>query len=64
MKLWMIPMKGKGHEVTARNLALEEDIDIARGLTTDPWDNMLLIEEDEGFSENTAGDEEGIHRSP
>ena len=57
-------MKGKGHEVTARNLALEEHIDIARGLTTDPWDNMLLIEEDEGFSENTAGDEEGIHRSP
>lgn len=40
-------MKGKGFEVTAHNLALEEDIDIARPLTTDPWDNALLIEEDE-----------------
>ena len=47
MKIWMIPMKGKGHEVTARNLALADDIDIARHLTTDEWDNMLLIEEDE-----------------
>ena len=47
MKIWMIPMKGKGHEVTARNLALEDDIDIARPLTTDEWDNMLLMEEDE-----------------
>lgn len=43
----MIPMKGKGHEVTAHNLALDDDIDIARPLTTDPWDNALLIEEDE-----------------
>lgn len=47
MKIWMIPMKGKGHEVTAQNLALADDIDIARPLTTDEWDNMLLIEEDE-----------------
>lgn len=47
MKIWMIPMKGKGHEVTARNRAKEDDIDIAFPLTTDPWDNMLLIDEDE-----------------
>lgn len=43
----MIPAKGKGHEVTARNRAKGDDIDIAFPLTTDPWDNALLIEEDE-----------------
>jgi hypothetical protein len=58
MKIWMIPMKGKGHEVTAKNLALQEDIDIARPLTTDEWDNMLLIEEDEE-QEAEAGRGEG-----
>lgn len=40
-------MKGKGHEVTARNLAMENDVDICRPLTTDPWDNALLIEDEE-----------------
>ena len=44
MKIWMIPMKGKGHEVTARNRALGEPDELARPLTTDEWDNMLLIE--------------------
>ena len=52
-------MKGKGHEVTARNLALEDDINISRPLTTDEWDNMLLIEEDE---EQEADDDNGESR--
>lgn len=43
----MIPAKGKGHKTTARNIALDDPDDIARPLTTDPWDNALLIEEDE-----------------
>lgn len=47
MKIWMIPAKGKGHDTTARNIALGDPDDIARPLTTDPWDNALLIEEDE-----------------
>lgn len=45
MKIWMIPTKGKGHEVTARNRALGEPDGLARPLTTDPWDNALLYEE-------------------
>lgn len=47
----MIPMKGKGHEVTAVNLAIEDEPEVARPLTTDPWDNALLIEEDEADTE-------------
>lgn len=40
----MIPTKGKGHEVTARNIAMAEPDDVSRPLTTDGWDNALLIE--------------------
>lgn len=39
--IWMIPMNGKGHEVTARNIILSEPSDLARPLTTDEWDNVL-----------------------
>lgn len=56
MKIWMIPLKGKGHEATARNLAKGEDIDIARPLTTDEWDNMLLIEDEEQTLDADNGD--------
>ena len=49
-------MKGKGHEVTAQNLALADDIDIARPLTTDEWDNMLLIEEEEDEEQEVDAD--------
>jgi len=49
-------MKGKGHEVTARNRAEEDDIDISLSLTTDPWDNMLLIEEDGEDTPDTPND--------
>lgn len=40
-------MKGKGHKVTARNRANGEPDELARPLTTDEWDNILLIEEDD-----------------
>ena len=58
MKIWMIPMKGKGHEVTARNRALGEPDELARTLTTDEWDNMLLIEDEE--QETDADHGEGV----
>lgn len=45
-KIWMIPMKGKGHEVTARNIAKEKPIKLSRPLTTDSLDNVLLYEDD------------------
>lgn len=38
-------MKGKGHEVTARNIAMGDAHDECRPLTTDPEDNVLLIED-------------------
>ena len=41
-KIWIIPAKGKGYEVTARNIALGEETEIARPLTTDEMDNVLL----------------------
>ena len=44
MNLYMIPMKGKGHEVTARNLILAGPIEISRPLTTDEWDNVIVYE--------------------
>lgn len=42
----MIPMKGKGRDVTARNIANGKPEELARPLTTDPFDNMLLIYEE------------------
>ena len=45
MKVWIIPMKGKGFEVTARNIASVEPEELARPLTTDEWDNMMLTED-------------------
>lgn len=58
MKTWIIPMKGKGHKVTARNIALGEPMELARPLTTDEWDNVLLYERQ---PENPPGHEERIH---
>lgn len=46
MKIWIIPMKGKGWEVTARNLVCGETQEEARPLTTDPFDNVLFYGED------------------
>lgn len=37
-------MKGKGHEVTARNIAVGDPSEDCRPLTTDPLDNTILIE--------------------
>lgn len=45
-KIWVIPMKGKGHEMTARNLAGGEPMRLSRPLTTDSLDNVLLYEDD------------------
>lgn len=42
--MWMIPMKGKGFEVTARNIVNGEPMELARPLTTDEWDNVLIYE--------------------
>lgn len=39
-------MKGKGWEVTARNLVYGEPPKDARPLTTDPFDNVLFYGED------------------
>lgn len=39
-------MKGKGHEVTARNIVLDEPMEDCRPLTTDPMDNVMVYEED------------------
>ena len=36
-------MKGKGYMVTARNLAASEEANVCRPLTTDPWDNALMM---------------------
>jgi hypothetical protein len=47
MKIRMLPMKGKGWETTAKNIAKTEEEDVARPLTTDPWDNAILIEYEE-----------------
>ena len=46
LEVWMLPMKGKGHEVTARNIALGDAHTEARPLTTDPWDNAILTEDE------------------
>ena len=52
MKMWMIPMKGKGFEVTARNIAMGDQAELARPLTTDPWDNALMYEKQETDEDN------------
>jgi len=49
-------MKGKGHDVTARNIALGDAHSEARPLTTDPWDNAILTEDDD------EGDRVGKYR--
>lgn len=54
----MIPMKGKGHEVTARNIAKGEPHKLSRPLTTDEWDNVLLYE---GCDTNQTGNQDGIY---
>lgn len=46
MNIWIVPMKGKGHEVTARNIVLDEPIEDCRPLTTDPKDNVMVYEDD------------------
>lgn len=54
LRLWMIPMEGKGHLVTAINLAAGEDIDISRPLTTDPWDNALMLKYERGYQDSAS----------
>lgn len=39
-------MKGKGHEVTARNIVLDDPMEDYRPLTTDPKDNVMVYEDD------------------
>ena len=51
----MVPMKGKGHEVTARNIAKGEPHELSRPLTTDEWDNVILYEEQEIDADNGNG---------
>lgn len=58
MRIWIIPMKGKGHEVTARNIALGDAHDECRPLTTDPKDNVLLMEY--GYCKGNRGAEHRI----
>ena len=48
-------MKGKGYEVTARNIALGEPMELARPLTTDDMDNVLLYEEQTPDENNREG---------
>ena len=45
MRIWIVPMKGKGLEVTARNIVLADEADECRPLTTDPDDNVMVYEE-------------------
>lgn len=51
----MIPMKGKGYEVTARNLANGEPSNLSRPLTTDEWDNVILYEKQATDADNRGG---------
>ena len=55
----MLPMKGKGHEVTARNIALGDAHEESRPLTTDPWDNAILTED--GYCKSDRGAEHRFH---
>ena len=59
MRIWTVPMKGKGWEVTARNIVLGEGNDLCRPLTTDPFDNVLIYD-----AQDTATDKEGICGMP
>ena len=59
MRIWMLPMKGKGHEVTARNIALGDAHEESRPLTTDPWDNAILTED--GYCKSDRGAEHRFH---
>lgn len=45
-------MKGKGYRVTARNIASGDPAELARPLTTDPWDNALMYEKQEIDEDN------------
>ena len=45
-------MKGKGHKVTAVNIAGGEPHEMSRPLTTDEWDNVILYEEQETDVDN------------
>lgn len=45
-------MKGKGCEVTARNIMAGEAVEMCRPLTTDPMDNVLVSENEDT---DTAG---------
>lgn len=40
---------GDGH-----NLAAGEDIDISRPLTTDPWDNALMLKYERGYQDSAS----------
>lgn len=48
-------MKGKGHEVTARNIASGDPMDLARPLTTDEMDNVILYEQQKTEDGSRAG---------
>ena len=52
-------MKGKGHEVTARNIAQGDAHDECRPLTTDPKDNVLLMEY--GYCKGNRGAEHRVN---
>ena len=58
----MIPMKGKGHEVTAVNIAGGEPHEMYRPLTTDEWDNVILYEEQETDVDHRRGGGDGAGR--
>lgn len=51
-------MKGKGFEITAKNIVNGDPTELARPLTTDEWDNVLLYE---GCDTNQTGNQDGIH---
>ena len=55
----MIPTKGKGCDVTARNIATGHESDLARPLTTDDQDNALLYEEQETDVDNGSRRQDG-----
>ena len=40
-------MKGKGFEITAKNIVNGDPTELARPLTTDEYDNVILYDEQE-----------------